>query len=283
MTKTIIKLWLKVKESEEMFKVFSVIIALLLFCSFPHLCIAKDVTLTVTYNNVPFNEDLKTDWGISVFIEGLAKSILFDTGGNGSILLSNMEKLKINPAEVELVVLSHIHYDHVGGLDAVLEKNNKVSVYLPSSFPDDFKNKVKSKTGKLLTVKEPHKICENVWLTGELGTSIKEQSLVIGTPEGLIVVTGCAHPGIVDIVKFVKNHFKENIYLVLGGFHLISYSESGVKKIIRELKRLKVKKIAPSHCTGERAIELFREAWEKDFIELGCGAKIKISLGNKSE
>jgi len=283
LTKAIINLWLKVKEFDEMYKMFGGIIVAALFCTSPYLCAAKEMTITVPYNNIPLNEDLKTAWGISVFIDGLQKSILFDTGGDGSILLSNMEKLEINPVEIEIVVLSHIHGDHVGGLDAVLEKNSKVSVYLLSSFPDDFKNKVKNKTGKLLTVKKPHKICENVWSTGESGTSIKEQSLVIGTPKGLIVITGCAHPGIVDIVKFVKNHFKENIYLLLGGFHLISYSESEVKEIIRELKTLKVEKIAPSHCTGGRAIELFEEAWKKDFINLGCGAKIKISLEDKIE
>ncbi len=266
-----------------MYKMFRGIIVTLLICTSSYLCAANEITITVPYNNVPLNEDLKTDWGISIFIEGLQKSILFDTGGDGSILLSNMEKLKIAPTEVELIVLSHIHGDHVGGLEALLKRNNKVSVYLPSSFPDDFKNKVKSITGKLLTVKEPLRICENVWSTGELGTSIKEQSLVIATPKGLIVVTGCAHPGIVDIVKFVKNHFKENIYLLLGGFHLISYSENEIKEIIRELKALKVDKIAPSHCTGERPIELFKEAWEEDFINLGCGAKINISLEDENE
>jgi 7,8-dihydropterin-6-yl-methyl-4-(beta-D-ribofuranosyl)aminobenzene 5'-phosphate synthase len=226
---------------------------------------------------------METAWGISVFTEGLQKSILFDTGGDGSILLANMKKLKINPSEIDLVVLSHIHYDHVGGLWAFLEKNSEVPVYLPSSFPDDFKNKVRNITGNLFAVKKPYKICENTWLTGELGTSIKEQSLVISTPKGIIVITGCAHPGIVNIVNFIKNHFKENIYLVLGGFHLSSYSTSEVEEIIRELKALKVQKIAPSHCTGEKAIELFREAWGKNFIELGCGAKIKISFGDKSE
>ncbi len=283
LTKAIISLWLKVKEGDEMYKMFRGIIASLLLCSSSYLCTAKDFTITVPYNNVPFNEDLETAWGISVFIEGLQKSILFDTGGDGSILLSNMEKLKIDPAEVEVVILSHIHGDHAGGLDALLQINNKVSVYLPSSFPDDFKNKVKSITGELLTVKEPHRIFENVWSTGELGTSIKEQSLVIVTPKGLIVITGCAHPGIVDIAKFVKNYFKKDIYLILGGFHLISYSESEIKEIIRELKALKVYKIAPSHCTGGRAIELFEEEWGKDFIDLGCGARIKIPLEDKNE
>ena len=266
-----------------MYRIFRGIIGSLSIFALSYLCTAKEVTITIPYNNVPLNDDLKTAWGLSVFVEGLQYSILFDTGGDGSILLSNMKKLKIDPAGVEIVVLSHIHGDHVGGLDTLLQTNNKVSVYLPSSFPDDLKNKVKRITGKSLTVKEPHEIFENVWSTGELGTSIKEQSLVIGTSKGLIVITGCAHPGIVNIAKFVKNHFKEDIYLLMGGFHLGSYSEGKIKEIIRELKALEVIKIAPSHCTGERAIELFEEAWEEDFIDLGCGAKIKISLEDKSE
>lgn len=265
-----------------MLKMLKSLIFLLLFFMFSCLGKANEVTITVVYNNMPFNEELTTAWGISVFIEGLEKSVLFDTGGDGSVLLANMEKLGINPYDIEIVILSHIHGDHVGGLDALLEKNNNVTVYIPSSFPDDFKNKVKSKTGKLVIVKEPHKICENVWTTGELGTSIKEQSLVIRTPKGLIVVTGCSHPGIDNIVSFVKKHFEENIYLVLGGFHLISYSESEVKEIIREIKMLKVEKIAPSHCTGGRAIELFEEAWGENFVELGCGARIEITLANNS-
>jgi 7,8-dihydropterin-6-yl-methyl-4-(beta-D-ribofuranosyl)aminobenzene 5'-phosphate synthase len=278
LTKKVINLSLKLKEINKFFKMFRIIISLLLFNAISLSCLAREVILTITYNNFPFNKDLSTGWGLSVFIEGLEQTLLFDTGGDGSILLSNMKKLKIDPAEVEVVIISHIHHDHVGGLDLLLKKNNKVSVYLPSSFPDDFKNKIKSKTGKLSTVKELHKICENVWSTGELGTSIKEQSLVINTKKGLIIITGCAHPGIVNIVKFVKNHFKEDIYLVLGGFHLISYSDSEVKEVIKQLKNLKVKKIAPSHCTGERATELFKKAWGKNFVESGCGAKIKISL-----
>jgi 7,8-dihydropterin-6-yl-methyl-4-(beta-D-ribofuranosyl)aminobenzene 5'-phosphate synthase len=263
-----------------MFKMLKSLIFLLVFFVFSNLGKAREVTITVTYNNVPFNEELTTAWGISVFIEGLEKSMLFDTGGDGAVLLANMGKLGINPYDIEIVVLSHIHGDHVGGLDALLEKNNNVSVCIPSSFPDDFKNKVNNSTGRLIIVEEPYKICENVWTTGELGASIKEQSLVIRTPKGLIIVNGCSHPGIDNIVNFVKNHFEENIYLVLGGFHLISYSEIEVKEIIKKLKTLKVKKIAPSHCTGGKAIELFEEAWGENFIELGCGARIKVKLDN---
>jgi 7,8-dihydropterin-6-yl-methyl-4-(beta-D-ribofuranosyl)aminobenzene 5'-phosphate synthase len=261
-----------------MFKIAKIIVLFILFLSIPLICSKKEITLTVAYNNVPLREDLTTAWGISIFIEGLEKTILFDAGGDGFILLSNMEKLKLDPEKVELIVLSHIHADHVGGLEKFLERNDKVSVYLPSSFPTNFKNKVKKKAGEVISVKNPLKICNQVWSTGELGISLKEQALVIETKKGLIVITGCAHPGIVDIVKFAKSFFGKPIYLVAGGFHLISCSEKQVKEIIRQLKNLDVEKVAPSHCTGGRPIELFKEAWGIDFIDLGCGARIKISF-----
>ncbi len=239
-------------------------------------CFARDVVITVVYNNVPYDKELTAGWGMSCFIEGLEKTILFDTGGDGSILLSNMAKLEINPAEVDTVVLSHIHADHIGGLWGFLETNNQITVYFPRSFPAGFKSKAESLCRKIVPVDEPVEICDGVFSTGELGGPIKEQSLVIDTPKGLIVITGCAHPGIVNIVRFAKNYSGKNAYLVLGGFHLMAYSESQVEQIIKDLKELGVRKVGPSHCTGTRAIELFREAWGEDFIELGCGAKVKI-------
>jgi len=239
-------------------------------------CYAQDVTITVVYNNVPYDKNLVTRWGISLFIQEGEKDILFDTGGEGTVLLSNMAKLKIDPKDIDIVVLSHIHGDHVGGLWSILEKNNKFSVYLPQSFPRNFKDRAIKMSKEVISVDEPVKICRRVWSTGELGTWMKEQSLIIDTKNGLIVITGCAHPGIVNIVKKAKDIFEKNVYLVLGGFHLMAYSENQVKELIKQLKQLGVKKVGPSHCTGGRPIELFKQAWGKDFFELGCGAKIKI-------
>ena len=263
------------------FRIFKKLFIFLLFL-YSFACFTKDINFTVVYNNIPFREDLTTAWGISIFIEGLEKNVLFDTGGDGSILLSNMEKLKVDPKKIETVILSHIHLDHIGGIEAILEKNESISVYIPSSFPVDFKNIIGKNTKEVVSVKEPVKVCKSVYSTGELGILIKEQSLVIHTKKGLIIITGCAHPGIVNIVRFAKNYFKSDIYLVLGGFHLMAYSEEQVNDIIRQLRELGVKKVGPSHCTGGRPIELFREEWGADFIELGCGAKIKISLGDEN-
>jgi len=249
----------------------------LFLLSFLFQSIKGGPVFTIVYNNVPYNENLTTAWGMSCLIELSDKSLLFDTGGVGSILLDNMKKLKINPKKIDIVVLSHIHSDHTGGLWSFLEENNDVIVYLPESFPEDFKNRIKKTGARFISVQKHTKIYENVYSTGELGRiGLKEQSLIIDTPKGFIVVTGCAHPGIVNIVKKAKELLNKNIYLVLGGFHLMAYSDKEVKKIINNLKELGVLTIAPSHCTGERPIELFREAWGENFYGLGCGAVLKM-------
>ena len=174
-------------------------------------CLAQDVAITVVYNNVPYDKELTTAWGISCFVEGLEKIILFDTGGDDSILLDNMKKLEIDPTEINTVILSHIHADHIGGLWGLLEINSQIMVYFPESFPADIKNKAKSLCKEIVPVHKPIKICKQVWSTGELGRWIKEQSLIIDTKKGLVIITGCAHPGIVNIVTFAKNYLKRDV------------------------------------------------------------------------
>ncbi len=239
------------------------------------------LSFSVVYNNVPYDTNLTTAWGMACHIEGMEKTILFDTGGDGSILLSNMKKVGINPKGVDIVFLSHIHGDHVGGLGRFLEINNDVGVYLPESFPKELQSKVREQGAEVFSIHDFVEICENVYSTGEMSGSrggIEEQSLIIDTPKGLIVVTGCAHPGVVKIVRRSHELLKHRVYLVLGGFHLMAYSESEVEEIIKELKELGVEKVGPSHCTGGRPIELFREAWGEDFFDLGCGATIDVDM-----
>jgi 7,8-dihydropterin-6-yl-methyl-4-(beta-D-ribofuranosyl)aminobenzene 5'-phosphate synthase len=190
-----------------------------------------------------------------------------------------MENLMIEPGDIDIIFLSHIHQDHVGALWNVIEKNSEVTVYLLKSFPEEFKGRVKKSGAVLISVDKPIEICDNVFSNGELGGIwIKEQSLIINTKKGLIIVTGCAHPGIVNIVKTAKEFLNKNIYLVMGGFHLRSYSENEVKNIINELKKLEVTKVGPSHCTGGRPIELFKESWGEDFFDLGCGAIFELEF-----
>jgi len=237
----------------------------------------KNLSITVSYDNNPYKERLTTAWGFSCVIRGTEKTILFDTGGDGSILLPNMEKLGINLKEIDLVVLSHIHGDHVGGLSSFLRNNPEVVVYLPKSFPKGFKDGVKEYGAKVVEVQGPLKICQGVFSTGELGTWIKEQSLVIHTEKGVIVITGCAHPGIVKIVDKAKDLVKGDVLLVMGGFHLGGESKGEIENIISSFRKLGVSYAGPCHCSGDSARQLFKEEYGENFIDVGVGRVVTMN------
>jgi len=262
-------------------KLSRIILFLILAISFVPLVRAKDLTLTIVYDNNTYNEELETRWGFSCLVEGLPKTILFDVGGEGDILLNNMEKLGIDPKAIDIIVLSHIHYDHIGGLSTFLKENPEACVYLPGSFPESIKDIVRKVDAELVEVHNPIRVCKNAYSTGELGAFIKEQSLIIKTDKGLVIITGCAHPGIVNVIKKAKGMlgkevYPKGVYLVLGGFHLCWMNTWQVRGIINGVKREKVEKVAPSHCSGDLARELFKKAYGDDFILSGAGKKIRV-------
>jgi len=232
--------------------------------------------LNVVFNNVPYKADLESGWGFSCLIEGLDKTILFDTGGSGDILLANMHRLGLDPEGVDAVVLSHIHADHTGGLGAFLAHNPDVTVYMPESFPAPFQQEVIHLGAAVEIVSGPQRLMDSVFSTGEMGWAIKEQALMVDTRQGLIMITGCAHPNVADMAEQAKTYLGKNIYLLMGGFHLGGRTDAEIRVIIQRLKSLGVHKVAPSHCTGYNAIRMFRDAWADDFIEGGLGAIIEL-------
>lgn len=234
-----------------------------------------EFTLITVYDNYKSREELQTNHGFSCLVKVNGENILFDTGTNGKILLSNLKKLNINPKEIDSIVLSHNHYDHTGGLFDLLEKNSELTVFLPESIPSKFKERTKSLGAGIVEVSDSIQISESVLSTGELGSAIKEQSLLVKTPKGLVIVTGCAHPGIVKIVRKAKELTGEDIYLVVGGFHLMNHSEPEIKLIISEFRELGVKRVAPSHCSGDLARRLFKEEFDENFIANGVGKEIQ--------
>jgi 7,8-dihydropterin-6-yl-methyl-4-(beta-D-ribofuranosyl)aminobenzene 5'-phosphate synthase len=236
----------------------------------------KTIQMTIVYDNNTLHKKLQKDWGFSCFIKGLEKSILFDTGTKGRILLSNMEALGISPDEVDLVFLSHDHGDHTGGLDAFLSRNSNVEVWLPEFFSSHFKEEAKRKGANIIEVQDFRKICEGAYTTGIITGWIREQSLILDTDKGVIVVTGCAHPRIVHIISTVKGLLKKNIYMVFGGFHLAGFNDKEIKDIIKYFRAQGVKKVGPCHCSGNEARRLFAAEYKENFMEIGAGKEIQV-------
>lgn len=238
---------------------------------------AEQISITILYDNTVCKPGMEAEWGFSCLIEGTEKTILFDTGWKSRILLGNIDFLGVNLDTLDLIVISHNHVDHTGGLDAVLDRKSEVSVYFGTSYPAHFGQNVTSKGATPILVDEPIEICEHVFSTGELHGAVNEQSLILDTEKGLVIITGCSHTGIVNILKKAKEIHNKNIYLVLGGFHLLDYSEAAVKQIIEEFKELGVEKCGATHCTGESQIELFKEAYGENYVPMGVGQVIQVS------
>jgi 7,8-dihydropterin-6-yl-methyl-4-(beta-D-ribofuranosyl)aminobenzene 5'-phosphate synthase len=236
----------------------------------------ENMSLTIVYDNNPYKEGLSTAWGFSCLIKGAEKTILFDTGGNRTILLANMNKLGINPKDIDLVVLSHIHYDHVGGLEGLLQHNQELTVFFPASFQDRFKYDLIKSGVQTGVIRDSTLICKGVYSTGELGTRIREQSLIIHTDKGILVITGCAHPGIIKIIKTSKNFIRDDVRLIMGGFHLAGTSKSVIEDIISKIKKLGVRYAGPCHCSGDLARQLFKMEYGNNYIDVGVGRIIKF-------
>jgi len=234
------------------------------------------IKVTILYDNYIYTEGTKADWGFSCLIEGTEKTILFDTGTQPDILWHNIKKLNINIDKIDLIAISHIHGDHTGGLFSVLAEKNDIPVYIPASFPDSFVSRINDSGGKSVRVDKPLEICQNVYLSGEMGTGIVEQAVVLDTSQGLVIITGCAHPGIASMVNDIRNHHDKDVYFVFGGFHLMQHSPDQVKDIIKQFNEAGMEKCGATHCTGDKAIEIFKEEYGEDFVGMGVGRVIKI-------
>lgn len=210
--------------------------------------------ITIIYDNEIWKRGLKADWGFSCLIQVYGRNILFDTGRDGHILLNNMEKLDINPKTITEVFISHAHWDHTGGLIDFL-RINPVKVYIPLSCP------CPSIEAEVIKVMGHLKIHENIFSTGELGGF--EQSLVIRMDKGVVVIAGCSHPGVSEILKEASKIGK--VRALIGGLHGFSQFD-----LINNLEL-----ICPAHCTQyKHEIKvLFPDKYE----EGGVGRVFEIS------
>lgn len=236
--------------------------------------IVSPVRVTVIYDNYVHTEGMTSDWGYSVEIEGLDKTVLFDTGTKPEIFRSNFLKTGLDPDSIDLLAFSHEHTDHVGGLPAFSAMKTGIPVIIPHSFSRSVISSMAKAGYKPLLVGDAAMICDNLYTSGEFDFQIAEQCLVLDTREGLVVMTGCAHPGIVRMLREIKQSFNKDIIAVFGGFHLMDKSKSEMEEIISEMKSLGVFRCGATHCTGDMQIGMFREAFGENYFELGVGNKI---------
>jgi len=233
------------------------------------------LTITIVFDNNPYDERLRTSWGFAALVEHQNQTLLFDTGGDGLILLENMRILGINTSDIQGVMLSHAHNDHTGGLVYLLESGARPKIYVFPGFGGNIDQET-AKITEVLQVEPGDSITDGLYTTGAMGGGIREQALVIRTSKGLVVITGCAHPGIVQIVEKAKEMFDEPVYLVMGGFHLGDKSDHQLDGIITAFRELGVHKVAPCHCTGEEAIARFKAEYRENFIQAGVGSVIVV-------
>ncbi|MEO0107807.1 MAG: MBL fold metallo-hydrolase [candidate division WOR-3 bacterium] len=230
--------------------------------------------ITIVYDNRSLKQNLVPDWGFACVVEVPGYRLLFDTGAKGELLQANMTGLGITLAMIEAVVISHDHWDHTGGLKAVL-KQTRTPCYLPAS-ATRLSAAITAAGSTCVPVTSRTQLWPRVWSTGELGDTIKEQSLVVESNKGVVLITGCAHPGILEISRQVSLDFGRSPCLVLGGFHLGQTSPQEVEGLIRTIRALGIARIGPAHCTGEEATGLFQREWADGFELISCGRVLEL-------
>ncbi|AKB45969.1 7,8 dihydropteroate synthase (methanopterin) [Methanosarcina sp. Kolksee] len=216
--------------------------------------------LTVIYDNKA-GQGFTESWGFAALIETNREILLFDTGWDGPLLLEHMKRLNIDPAGIGKIILSHQHWDHIGGLPEVLQANPGLEVYVPASFSENLKREIKNRA-TLIEIKEPVEISRGIRSTGELGDKVKEQALILDTGNGSYVLTGCAHPGLAAILDTANRYGK--VKGIIGGLH---DSE--------EFERLRgMELIAAGHCTAHR--EKIKEIFPAEFVEIEVGLRMDL-------
>jgi 7,8-dihydropterin-6-yl-methyl-4-(beta-D-ribofuranosyl)aminobenzene 5'-phosphate synthase len=268
--------------------------------------------ITVLYDAFGQASAMQKDWGYAALVEYGGKRILFDTGNNPDILAQNAKAKGIDLSKLDFVVVSHRHGDHMGGLSYVLSVNPKVPIYAPkegfgvfgADLPSTFYRKDPSlapeqryyngtppevmRFGSAWPGANFRLVDKNTDITQEIhlvtlvsdkpGTlELRELSLAIDTPEGLVIVVGCSHPGIDKIVESATA-INPRIHFIVGGFHLVVASDSDIEKIVTALHdRFKVEYVAPGHCTGEPAFTALKRAFGDHYIYAGLGTTLTMT------
>jgi 7,8-dihydropterin-6-yl-methyl-4-(beta-D-ribofuranosyl)aminobenzene 5'-phosphate synthase len=267
--------------------------------------------VTILYDAFGKSPRMTKDWGYSAFVEHRGKRILFDTGNNPDVFAHNVEAAAVDLSRLDFVVVSHRHLDHTAGLTHLLKVNAAVKIYAPreafgpfgSELPSGFYRKQASlpremryydghpadtlefgtawPEGRFVMVDSTLEVAPGVHLislvSDAVGTKeLRELSLALETPEGMVVVAGCSHPGIERIVQAATG-IDPRVHMVFGGFHLPAAADDVIARIATALHdTYQVERVAPGHCTGEPAFYRFRNRWKGRYTYAGVGSVIGV-------
>lgn len=234
------------------------------------------MSITILFDNHNPSGGKRSLWGFAAYLDD--HRLLFDTGSNGRALLRNMHELGIDIAEIEYLFLSHEHWDHIGGLDSVLEANPDLTIFVPESFSKNMIADLRSGSKEVVTCgRSPRQLTGKLYSTGLLGDNPPEHSLIIdgATPT---LITGCGHYGIDRITERAEKTLRKPIQTAIGGFHLAQKPTKRIETMITSLEQAGVQHVMPTHCTGNQAIRMFQEAFEEGYHEGGIGAALCFDL-----
>ena len=268
----------------------------------------KKLKITTIVDNAVKSGGLLAEWGFSLFIETDQLNILFDCGSTPVPFFNNLKYLDLDLSVIDKIFISHGHNDHTGCLDEILKAMPKKPEIIigprgwhPRYYEKNWagithkKEYIESLGGKFVEPIETTKLSNDITCIGSIpmvcdfetvdtnlfakkedqlvqDTFEDEQALVIETEAGIVVVTGCAHRGVVNIIEHAKSCTKENtVYAVIGGSHLMNATDERIESTLDAFKKFDVKKLALSHCTGDKAVVAFTNAFKDDFISNKAG------------
>ena len=268
--------------------------------------------VTILYDSFGKSPTLTMDWGFAALVEYGGKRILFDTGNNAQIFEHNVKAAGVDLQKLDFVVMSHRHGDHMGGLAYLLKVNPSVKIYAPKErsgvYGDDQPSSTWYRKDPSLPAEQRYysgappeiihmgeawpsanfqlidkniEIVPGMYLialvSDKPGTlELRELSLAIRTPDGLVLVVGCSHPGVEHIVQ-EASAIDPHINLLFGGLHQIQAPDPEVERIARVLRdQYKLDRIAPGHCTGEPEFAALKKTFGDHYLYAGVGSVVDL-------
>jgi len=287
--------------------------ALAVFILLAHMAVAGTPNrVTILYDSFGKSQTLTMDWGFAALVDYGGKRILFDTGNNAQIFEHNVKAAGVDLQKLDFVVMSHRHGDHMGGLAYLLKVNPTVKIYAPKErsgvYGDDQPSSTWYRKDPSLPTEQRYyrgappeiihmgeawpnanfqlidkniEIVPGMYLIALVSDTpgtleVHELSLAIRTPDGLVLVVGCSHPGVEHIVQ-EASAIDPHINLLFGGLHQIQAPDPEVERIARVLRdQYKLDRIAPGHCTGEPEFGALKKTFGDHYLYAGVGSVVDL-------